>query len=341
MSPRGSGFPKSRWKRKECIHPPDQPELEGDCGFADFVGVLFTPGRNKMPLPSSVNNQMTGPGRQSNVVVLHGTRLAYTDAGDGAPVVFLHPTPLDGDYWRPMVAQLTTVRAIIPDLRGHGASELGSDPPVGAFVRAPDAPVLTMAQFAEDILALLDHLKLNSVAFVGCSIGGYVMLELWRRAPERMRGLAFLCSKPQPDAEESLARRAVTIARARAGEIDAIFDGMAQTLVGDTARGRRPEIVGEVRRRMTLTTDALVAVQAGLAARPDSVSTVATIDAPVLAVAGGEDLTVSPAEMEAFRAARGGCEFHVLPHAGHFAAYEEPAEVAALLARWLRGLEFA
>ena len=276
-----------------------------------------------------------------NTVQVHGARLTYSDAGTGVPVVFLHPTPLDGDYWRPMVAQLKDVRAIVPDLRGHGASELGVNLPAGAFARVPDAPVLIMAQFAADILALLDHLKLKRVVFAGCSIGGYVMLELWRRAPERMRGLAFVCSKPQPDAEENLVKREATIARAQAGQTDAVFDGLAQTLVGHRARERRPEIVSEVRRRMTLSADALVAVQAGLAARPDSVSTVATIDVPVLAVAGGEDPSVSPAEMEAFCAAPGGCEFHVLPHAGHFAAYEEPAEVAALFSQWLRGLEGA
>jgi pimeloyl-ACP methyl ester carboxylesterase len=64
--------------------------------------------------------------------------------------------------------------------------------------------------------------------------------------------------------------------------------------------------------------------------------TVATIDVPVLAIAGGEDPSVTPAEMEAFRAAPGGCEFHLLADAGHFAAYEQPEKVATLLAAWLR-----
>jgi pimeloyl-ACP methyl ester carboxylesterase len=40
--------------------------------------------------------------------------------------------------------------------------------------------------------------------------------------------------------------------------------------------------------------------------------------------------------MEAFRSAPGGCEFHVLPGAGHFAAYEQPRKAAALIAPWLR-----
>jgi pimeloyl-ACP methyl ester carboxylesterase len=271
----------------------------------------------------------------SHTLLADGAKLAFSDSGSGIPVVFLHPTPLDGNYWRPVCDQIAGIRAIIPDLRGHGASELGALP-AGGFARVPDAPVLTMAQLASDVLALLDHLKLEKAVFAGCSIGGYVQFELWRLAPERMGCMAFVCSKPQPDAEPALARRAAIIAQAQAGETAKVFEGLAQTLLGATSRERHPRMVSEVRSRMTLSSEALAAVQAGLAVRPDSVATVATIDVPVLAVAGGEDGAVTPAEMEALRSAPGGCEFHLLADAGHLAAYEQPEKVATLLATWLR-----
>lgn len=264
------------------------------------------------------------------------TELAYRDSGEGLPVVFLHPTPLDGDFWRPLTALLPDIRAIVPDLRGHGGSDLGSDLETGLFALVPDAPVLPMSRYATDVLALLDHLGLPSAVFAGCSIGGYVLLELWRQTPRRMNGLAFLCSKPQSDAPANLVKRVETIAKARNGEAAALFDGMAQSLIGATARTARPAIVNELRSHMTISAEALAAVQAGLATRPDSLSTVATISVPVLAIAGGEDPAVTATEMEAFRAAPGGCEFHLLPDAGHFAAYEQPAKVAPLLAAWLQ-----
>lgn len=268
--------------------------------------------------------------------VSDGARLSFRESGAGLPVVFLHPTPLDHEYWRPMVDDLGGVRAIIPDLRGHGASELGANLPVGGFARVPDASVLTMSQLATDTLALLDYLSIPMAIFAGCSIGGYVLMEVWRRAPERVRGLAIVCSKPQPDAEGNLVKRVATITQARADGVSTLFDAMAQTLPGSTARSRRPEIVAGVRSRMTLTPEAVVAVQAGLATRPDSVPSIPTIGAPILAIAGGEDPTTAPAEMEAYQSAPGGCEFHLLPDAGHFAAYEQPQKVAALFAEWLR-----
>lgn len=265
----------------------------------------------------------------------NGATLSYSEAGAGLPVVFLHPTPLDGDYWRPLTAELTGVRAIVTDLRGHGASESGSLP-IGGFAAVSDAPVLTMTRLAADVLAILDHLKIQMAVFAGCSIGGYVLFELWRQAPERVRGLAFICSKPQPDAPADHARRAGIIAKARSGGSEEIYDGMAQTLTGASTRRFHPEVVTQLRAHMTVTPEALVAVQAGLATRPDSVPTVATINVPILAIGGGEDTGITSAEMNAFRAAPGGCEFHLLPDAGHFAAYEQPHQVAALMATWIQ-----
>jgi 3-oxoadipate enol-lactonase len=265
-----------------------------------------------------------------------GTRLSYVEHGSGELVVFLHPTPLDHAYWLPLIERLHGVRAIVPDLRGHGFSELGDSLPVGSFALVPDAPALSMAQYADDVIALLNHLNVEKAVFAGCSIGGYILLELWRRIPQKINGLAFICSKPQPDTAQGQAKRAENIAKARAEGVSGIFDGMANSLLGATARGKHPEMVAEVRARMTLTPQTLVAVQAGLATRPDSLPTVATITVPVLAVAGGEDGAVTPAEMEALKPAPGGCEFHLLEDAGHFAAYEQPERVADIFSAWLR-----
>jgi pimeloyl-ACP methyl ester carboxylesterase len=271
-----------------------------------------------------------------------GAVLSLRETGAGLPVVFLHPTPLDGGYWQPLVHNLTGVHAFVPDLRGHGRSELGSLP-VGAFAAVPDAPALTMRQIASDILTLLDHLKVPKAVFAGCSIGGYVLLELWLQAPERMRGLAFICSKPQPDAPANIVRRTATIDKVRtAGGAEAvreIMQAQIKSLTGNTAQTVNPAIVTELCSQATLTPEAMIAVQAGLGARPDSLPTVATITVPVLAIAGGEDSGITRADMEVFRSVPGGCGFHLIPDAGHFAAYEQPEKVAALISAWVRQFE--
>src|ERR1039457_5495460 len=105
-----------------------------------------------------------------------GATLAYCDTGAGLPVVFLHPTPLDGEYWRPLINESAGLRALVAALRGQGGSELGTLR-VGRLVSAPDPPVLSMARLAADVLNLLDHLQVRQAVFAGCSIGGSVLLE--------------------------------------------------------------------------------------------------------------------------------------------------------------------
>ncbi|MFZ0339367.1 MAG: hypothetical protein WAL45_15130, partial [Terracidiphilus sp.] len=80
----------------------------------------------------------------NGVSLSDGSGLGFTDAGTGPPVVFLHPTPLDRDYWRPLTKELAGIRSVVPDLRGHGVSELGSALPVGGFDLVPDAPALSV-----------------------------------------------------------------------------------------------------------------------------------------------------------------------------------------------------
>lgn len=268
------------------------------------------------------------------------TRLSYEEAGSGVPIIFLHPTPLDHTYWLPVIKGIGEYRSILPDFRAHGDSELGEDLPVGGFARVPDAPVLSIGQLTSDVLALMDELEIGEAVFAGCSIGGYVMLDLWRRAPMRMRGLVFICSKAQPDAEANLIKRVETINRVRREGTAGVFDGNGQTLIGLTTRTQRPEVVSELRARMTSSPEAVIAVQAGLATRQNSVPDIAEIDAPVLAICGGEDPGITEAEMRAFEAAPGGCEFHLLPDVGHFAAYEQPGTVADIMRPWLTQFEF-
>jgi len=106
----------------------------------------------------------------NGISLVDGSGLGFTDAGTGPVVVFLHPTPLDRDFWRPLTRELAGIRSVVPDLRGHGVSELGTGLPVGAFSLVPDASVLTMEQLAADLLALMDKLSLRRAVFAGCSM---------------------------------------------------------------------------------------------------------------------------------------------------------------------------
>src|SRR5260370_20167773 len=84
----------------------------------------------------------------------------YEIGGNGPPVVLLHPSPCHHEFWNPVAAALDSrYRLILPDLRGHGDSEIGEGPAL-------------MQKHASDIARVLDAAGVSKAAFVGCSIGG-------------------------------------------------------------------------------------------------------------------------------------------------------------------------
>ncbi|MGD9648551.1 MAG: alpha/beta fold hydrolase [Pirellulales bacterium] len=107
-----------------------------------------------------------------------GVRIRYTDEGQGPPVVLIHGFTASGDMnWRipGMVAALAKdYRVITLDNRGHGKSD------------KPTEATEYGANMADDVLRLLDHLKIEKAHFVGYSMGGMITLKLTAVAPERM-----------------------------------------------------------------------------------------------------------------------------------------------------------
>ena len=64
-----------------------------------------------------------------------------------------------------------------------------------------------MGKLADDLLRLCDELKIGRAAFVGCSVGGYLLFEFWRRWRERVKALVLMDTKPGADTDEGRAGR--------------------------------------------------------------------------------------------------------------------------------------
>ncbi|WP_244491973.1 alpha/beta fold hydrolase [Aureimonas sp. AU12] len=95
------------------------------------------------------------------------------------PVLLLHGAVQTRAIWQAQVEALEgTRRVVVPDLRGHGATPLGSAPfDIGAM--------------AGDCVALLDALAIRRVIVVGVSLGGMIALELACRRPDRVEAIVI------------------------------------------------------------------------------------------------------------------------------------------------------
>ncbi|HBZ93905.1 MAG TPA: 3-oxoadipate enol-lactonase [Pseudomonas sp.] len=120
-----------------------------------------------------------------------GCQLHYEDYGHGAPLLLVHglgSSTRDWEYQIPVLAR--HYRVIALDVRGHGRS----DKPQEAY---------RIADFADDVAALIDHLQLPPVHLVGISMGGMIGFQLGVERPELLRSLTIVNSGPEVKAKSA------------------------------------------------------------------------------------------------------------------------------------------
>ncbi len=111
---------------------------------------------------------------------VNGIQIAYTDEGQGLPILFLHDFPLSRGVWSKQVdAFKTRFRVIAPDLRGFGESE-------------PVAGPIPIQRFVEDLHALMEYLVTGPVILAGHAMGGLVALAFASTFPKFLRGLVLV-----------------------------------------------------------------------------------------------------------------------------------------------------
>jgi len=252
--------------------------------------------------------------------------ISYEIRGNGPPVVLLHPFPCDHEFWDPVAAALDSrYRLILPDLRGHGNSEIGEGPAL-------------MAKHAADIARVLDAAGIGKAACIGCSIGGYILFEFWRRFRTRVNALAIIDSRPQADTTEARANRLKAAATVLEQGTEPFLDAMIPKLMGRTTVETRPDLVAGARAMMRLmSAEDISLVQRGMAERPDSVADLKSINVPTLIVIGEEDVLSTVADGELMRQNIAGSQLRVIPKAGHYAPWEQPDLVGSALRQFLDG----
>jgi pimeloyl-ACP methyl ester carboxylesterase len=127
---------------------------------------------------------MTTPSREPTRFTYQrdGLTLAYSIVGDGPqPIVFIHGATATGEFeWGALAAALGPgYRCILPDIRGHGRSEVASSAHTGEAVCA-------------DLRHLIDHLELGRPHVVGFSYGAEIALMLELVAPGTARSLVLI-----------------------------------------------------------------------------------------------------------------------------------------------------
>lgn len=245
---------------------------------------------------------------------MNTAELKYDEKGAGLPVVLIHGFPLCRKMWQPQLEPLAEAgyRVICPDLPGFGESPV----PPG---------VISMATYADAIIDLLDSLGIAQAVVGGMSMGGYVLLNLLERYPDRLLGAMFLMTRAAADDAAGKEKRTLLAAEVAGGNRLIVPDAFIQVLFSPATPLRRKALVADVRQWMETTP--LAGIEAGLLAMRDREDALARLPAyrlPALVVGGEQDIAVPLEHSQALAKGLPDAELKVIPAAGHMANLEQP-----------------
>jgi 3-oxoadipate enol-lactonase len=243
--------------------------------------------------------------------------------GDGPVLLLVHGFPLDRSLWAHQVATLSGWRRIAPDLRGLGATT------------APD-DAYSIAAYADDLIGLLDRLRVSRAVVAGLSMGGYVAFDLVRRFRDRVAGLILCDTRADADGPEARASRDAMIALAQEQGAGVVAERLLPRVLGRTTQLTQPHLVEQVREMMSRAPVAgVVGALRAMQERPDATPSLPAIDVPTLVVVGQEDEMTPPAMARAMADAIPSATTVVIPGAGHLSPLEAPTAVSRVLAEFL------
>lgn len=262
------------------------------------------------------------------VARLNGVDLHYRVDGSGPPLVLLAGMLSDGMSWAPLVPALAERFTLIrPDNRTTGQT------------RPPEAPA-GLAEWAGDVVALLDHLGIDRAHVAGHSLGGMIGLHLAAMAPARVGRLAMLASAPVAMGRNLALFRHLLALRG---------PGMAPDL---WLRGLFPWLFAPALYDDPAAVEAAVAQSLAYAHTPGPQAMARQIDAlasvaatltlpasppPTLALLAGRDLLIPADAARAALAALPGVRIAEIPGAGHSIHWDAPDAVLSHLIAHLEG----
>lgn len=255
---------------------------------------------------------------------INGISLAYGDMGTGSAVVLIHGFPLCRGMWKSQEEAIPAAgfRLITPDLRGFGES----DAPVGSY---------SMSLFADDIVALLDYLKIEKAVIGGMSMGGYVLFNILERYPERASAACFIATRSTADDETVKCVRLALLERTKHFGVPTVAEMFSSRIFSGESSDKR-----DLHRSMYswMSSADIAGVEGTLHAlmdRKDYTPFLEKFTLPCLVIGADRDSTVPREDIITLTQGLPDSELCIISGAGHMVNVEQPSAFNECLLRFL------
>lgn len=260
--------------------------------------------------------------------VINGINLYYNDIGSPeSPIILIHGFPFSSEMWKGQIQTLQSykknLRVITYDLRGHGQSDVGD----GQY---------TIELLVNDLIALLEYLKITKAILCGFSMGGYVALRAIEREPDRFSALILCDTMSTADSNEAKIKRATSIELIKREGIAPYGAPFLKAVFAPQTFDTNLGIIEELR-RIILSNSPLGICGAllAMAGRTDSSEALAKIGVPTLILAGEHDAVTPPTVAKSMHDRIPNSELYLISDAGHMSNLENPVMFNEHLAKFL------
>ena len=261
--------------------------------------------------------------RQGAYADINGARIFYQVAGQGTPLLLIHGFPLSGQLYQGQLAGLSKYFTVItPDLRGFGKS------------LAPDGNG-SIQTYAQDMLALLDHLGVQSAIVGGHSMGGQITLEMYKEQPARFAGMLLIDTDPMAASfVEKGQWQGYREQGANAGVSSVVPIIEPQLLTGVTRALDSAKSTTMMNILAEASVNGVLGGGQALATRPDYTGLLGSIAVPTLVVIGLEDPVYAFPISQMTKAAIPNAQLAVILGASHASIFERPGLANQAILDW-------
>jgi pimeloyl-ACP methyl ester carboxylesterase len=247
------------------------------------------------------------------------------DAGDGLQtLIFIHGFPFNYTSWQPQIDHFKdSYRVIAYDIRGFGSSSINTE-------------AQSIQLMADDLVAIMDELKIEKAAVCGLSMGGYIALNAISRYADRFSGLILCDTQCGADTTEARDKRFKTIDHISKHGLEGFAVPFIEALFGSETYRSNPELVQSIRDMvMSANIDTVKATLKALAERGETCSILADINVPALLIFGSEDKITPPHHGSTMQAQIPNAILETIEGAGHLSNLENPRAFNDILERFM------
>ena len=254
---------------------------------------------------------------QVNGVSLHHQIIG--GPGNKPVIVFINSLGTDFRIWRDVIVRLAGSYPLLTyDKRGHGLSDVGQAP-------------YSIEDHVDDLIGLLQHLKVSNAVICGLSVGGLIAQGLYARRPDLVKALILCDTAHKIGTAEMWAARIAAIEEVG---LAGIVDGVMERWFTPAFRNSDPAFPGYRNMMLRQPVDGYIGTCAAIR-DADYTEVVGQIAVPTLCVVGDQDGATPPELVLSLARLVPGARYEVIKDAGHIPCVEQPEMLTTIIEAFL------